>query len=118
MIEEYLDAYRNRDDYTAKEIETQHDFFYQLFMRQGSSEYALMMLFTPELQAHVPLFRKDQGLRQREMVDLPVSIVIGEVDWVKDKIRNAGKECVKMRERVGNELQSKYYICPSAGHNM
>ena len=56
MIEEFLDDYRNRSDYSEEEIQALHNYFFQLFMREGTSEYAIMMLFTDELLARLPLF--------------------------------------------------------------
>ena len=80
MIEEFLDEYRNRPDYSEEEINALHDYFFQLFMRQGTSEYAIMMLFTDELIAHSPLFTPSKLAQPGFPV--PVSLVVGEHDWV------------------------------------
>jgi hypothetical protein len=52
MIIEYLDTYRDRKDYNIDEIQCMHDHFYHLFMREGTSEYALMILFRDDLTAY------------------------------------------------------------------
>jgi len=60
MIEEFLDEYRERSDYTEDELNALHNYFFQLFMREGTSEYSIMMLFTDELIGHLPLFTPDK----------------------------------------------------------
>ena len=80
MIDEFLDEYRNRPDYSEEEINALHDYFFQLFMRQGTSEYAIMTLFTDELIAHSPLFTPSKLAQPGFPV--PVSLVVGEHDWV------------------------------------
>jgi len=51
------------------------DFMYQIVMQQGTTEYAIMTLFTPGLQAHQPL-GSDKFLGNPELA-FPVSFYYG-----------------------------------------
>lgn len=51
------------------------DFMYQIVMQQGTTEYAIMTLFTPGLQAHAPL-GSDKYLKNQNL-QFPVSFYYG-----------------------------------------
>ena len=115
MIEEFLDEYRNRSDYTEEEIHALHNYFFQLFMREGTSEYAIMMLFTDELIAHSPLFTPSKLAQPGFPV--PVSIVVGEHDWVTRQLKDTGENLI-MLSKMTHDGEARYWTCPDAGHNM
>jgi hypothetical protein len=61
-------------------------------MREGTSEYSIMMLFTDELIGHLPLFTPEK-LAQPEF-PVPISVVVGEHDWVVKQLKDAGENMV------------------------
>ena len=94
MIKDFLDIYRDNPDYDQLEIQALHDYFYHLFMKEGSSEYCLMMLFDSDLHPYLPLMVPSK--LQNPSISFPVSIIVGEDDWVQLKMFDAGKQCVKL----------------------
>jgi len=53
---------------------------YQICLRQGTTEYALMVNFEHGLQAKVPLSNQDK--LGRPDFPVPFSFVYGDADWV------------------------------------
>ena len=89
MIEEYLNLYRFRPDYSQQEIAAMHDHFYHLFMMKGTSEYAIMTLFDDQIYPKIPMFAKDKLGKANEL-KFPISFIMGEDDWVNEKLLNSG----------------------------
>ena len=97
------------------------DYIYHLFMREGTSEFALLVMFTQGLQALLPLGTNDK-LASPDF-PVPISYILGDVDWVRycdhhdtDNI-HYGKILIEInKKRHGNS--SNFYECPTAGHNM
>jgi len=52
----------------------------QIFLREGTTEYAPMVNFTLTLQAHIALGEKDKFVNSN--YPLPVSFIYGDHDWV------------------------------------
>ena len=50
-------------------------------MREGTSEFAFLNLFTNGLQAHLPLGTEDK--LGSEDFPIPFSYILGESDWMK-----------------------------------
>ena len=85
-------------------------------MKEGTSEYSLMMLFDDSLHPYLPLMTPSK--LANPALTLPISIIVGDDDWVKKKIEGAGIECVEMRQEVLGEDSCSYWVCPTSGHNM
>jgi hypothetical protein len=60
MIDDHLSEYKDRPDFSEEQLKAFHDYIFQLFQREGTSEYALMMLFTDDMIPHLPLFTLDK----------------------------------------------------------
>ena len=58
-------------------------------MRPGTTEHALMICFAPSILAHEPLGTKKRLLNPNFPV--PISIVFGDDDWIKDVEEDAGE---------------------------
>lgn len=69
---------------TDNQREAVTNYMYQIFMRPGTTEYALMILFNLGLLAHLPLGTKEKLLSP----DFPiaVSFIYGENDWVRNGV--------------------------------
>ena len=90
-------------------------YFYQVSMRQGTTEYAIHGLFTPALQAHLPLGSSER-LGSRDS-PVPVSFFYGDDDWMLKAEEDAAQICVfKHKTKFGN--RSNFYLIPRAGHNL
>ena len=106
-------------DSTEKEICA--DYIYHLFMREGTSEYALLVMFTQGIQAHVPLGTPDK-LASPEF-PIPISYILGDVDWVRfcdqhdTENIHYGKILIDQNKKK-HGASSNFYECPTAGHNM
>lgn len=48
-------------------------------MREGTTEYAIYIMFTPCLTPHLPL-GTDKKLRKKDF-PIPISFIYGDVDW-------------------------------------
>ena len=81
----YKDGYLERRQSDIKMDETEKeicaDYIFHLFMREGTSEYALLVMFTQGIQAHEPLGTPDK-LASPEF-PIPISYILGDVDWVR-----------------------------------
>ena len=55
------------------------DYMYQIVMREGTTEYAIHIMFNPGLQAHLPLGARDK-LGSPEF-PIPISFIYGDSDW-------------------------------------
>ena len=69
------------------------DYMYHIFMRKGTTEYALMVLFEV---GFVPFFSlSDEDRLGRSNFPIPVSVIYGDRDWVKMAIDgSAGEELI------------------------
>lgn len=56
------------------------DYMYQIFLREGTTEYALMINFELGMQAKIPLSNADK-LGSPDF-PLPFSFIYGDDDWV------------------------------------
>mgnify|MGYP001037924200 CR=1 FL=1 len=81
QIEAYLE--RRTSDIRMNDTEKDicADYIYHLFMREGTSEFALLVMFTQGIQAHIPLGTDDKLASPNFPV--PISYVLGDVDWVR-----------------------------------
>ena len=97
------------------------DYIYHLFMREGTSEFALLVMFTQGIQAHIPLGTEDKLASPNFPV--PISYVLGDVDWVRfcdhhdTQNTHYGKILVEINKKR-HGAASNFYECPTAGHNM
>ena len=91
-------------------------------MRDGTSEYALLVCFTNGIQAHLPLGTEEK-LASPDF-PVPLSVIIGENDWVKlcdmnDQTgRHFGEICVEANQKKHGKEKSQFYWCPNSGHNL
>jgi cardiolipin-specific phospholipase len=87
------------------------DYMYQVFMRPGTTESALMMCFELGFYSKVtPLGHPDKLLA----MPIPVSFIYGENDWVKRVDKNAGKIVIEASQNP----ECKYYEVTNSDHNM
>ena len=61
-------------------VDTITDYLYQVYMRDGTTEYSPMVHLTPQLKAYIPLGTSDKLLSNT--FPLPVSFIYGSYDWV------------------------------------
>lgn len=104
---------------TEKEICA--DYIFHLFMREGTSEFALLVMFTQGIQAHIPLGTTDK-LASPDF-PIPISYILGDVDWVRfcdqhdTENKHYGQILIDLNSKKHGE-HSNFYECPTAGHNM
>jgi hypothetical protein len=63
----------------------------------------------------LPLFTPTK-LAQPEF-PVPISIVLGEHDWVVKQLKDTGENMV-MLSKMTHDNQARCWVCPDAGHNM
>jgi pimeloyl-ACP methyl ester carboxylesterase len=90
------------------------DFIYHLLMNPSTSECGLMVLFSQDLQAHLPLGATNK-LSNPEL-RVPVSFVFGDNDWMRFTEDDYGKEVVKATQQT--QPENHFYICHISGHNL
>ena len=98
------------------------DYLYQIFMRNGTTEYAPMINFNQTLQAYIPL-GTSRKLANKNF-DVPISFIYGDNDWVldieediADIVTLSNKFAGKTDEEEGLQI-SKVHIVPTSDHNM
>ena len=52
---------------------------YQIVMREGTTEFGIHVLFTPALQAHLPLGTPEKLGSSK--FPIPISFIYGSEDW-------------------------------------
>jgi cardiolipin-specific phospholipase len=110
MIESYVFTKQNKM-VSQEEKQAIADYMFQIIMRNGTTEYAIHLMFNSDMHAHLPLSDK------LAKMPLPVSFYYGEGDWVFHVEDQAGKECVLLSQKIHGQ-KSRYYIVPNADHNM
>ena len=72
------------------------NYFYQIFTRPGTSEFALMITFNFSLQPYLPLGTPEK-LASPEF-PIPVSFVYGDNDWTRVVDQDFGREVTKVNK--------------------
>lgn len=85
---------------------------YQIFMRPGTTEYAIMILFELGLVPKISLGHPDRLANPN--FPIPVSFIYGDRDWVVLVDRNGGKNVVE----VNPHESSRYHVIQNSDHNM
>ena len=98
------------------------DYMYQIFARDGTTEYAPMMNFTMSLNAHVSL--GVPGKVCDKDYPLPLSFIYGDHDWVQGIEGDIADEIMSVNQfykEDSNEfglMLSRVHIVPTSDHNM
>ena len=94
--------------------ETMTQYIYQIFAREGTTEYAIQVNFNFALDCRTPLgdkFKKSQ-------LPFDFSFIYGEIDWVRLYVdSDTSQECVNINSLKNGGI-SKYHIVPDATHNL
>ena len=107
----YVHRAQKTDD--LSQHDTIKDYMYQIFMRRGTTEYALMLFFEPFMVCSIPLGATDR--LGSPNAPIAVSFVYGDKDWVVSLEEDGPKDLVNNHPDKAN---SKYHVVPGAGHNM
>ena len=89
------------------------DYMYQIFMRQGTTEFGIMLCFSLGLYSKVTPLGHETMLCNKDF-PIPVSFMYGDDDWVRAVDENFGQKVVDANSNAG----SKYHLVKSAGHNL
>ena len=94
---------------------------YHLLMRKSTSDYALMITFNQALVAALPLGTPEK-LANPDF-PIPVSFIMGDVDWVRFADEDYGKVCIEANLINKNpdlkyNDRGNYSILPSSGHQL
>lgn len=93
--------------------EAVRDYMYQIFMRPGTTEYALMICFDIMLYCRYPPLANPERMASKEF-PIPVSFIYGDADWVLSLEGDAGKNVVEANQSD----ESRYHIVAHSDHNM
>lgn len=81
MVKGYVDKrFANLPDHEREDIKA---YFKQIFMREGSTEYAIFVCFKPGLFAHNPL--EAENILGTPDITIPMSFYYGDRDWMDIK---------------------------------
>ena len=69
------------------------NYLYQIFMRNGTTEYGILLNFDFSLMAYLPLGTVEK-LSNSEY-QIPFSFIYGENDWTRVVDEDYGKNCVE-----------------------
>jgi pimeloyl-ACP methyl ester carboxylesterase len=84
---------------------------YQIFMRPGTTEYALLICFDQGFYSRVTPLGHPEKLNA---LSIPVSFFYGEDDWVRRVDKEGGKAVVE----ASPHKESQYHIVTNSDHNM
>jgi pimeloyl-ACP methyl ester carboxylesterase len=108
MITNYVERRQKVDN--QEQAEGVRDYMYQIFMRPGTTEYALMMCFELGLYPKLSLGHPDR----LPSLPIPITFVYGDQDWVRSVDNDAGRQIVNNSQFP----ESAYYLVQSSDHNM
>ena len=91
------------------------DYIYQIFLRKGTTEYAIHVNFDQLFHAYVPLGTKDK--LGSDTFPIPISIMVGDQDWTLNVEDDAAIKIVNHNRKLHGE-KSNYYIVKNCGHSM
>ena len=98
------------------------DYMYQIFSRDGTTEYAPMMNFSLSLNAYVSL--GVPGKVADKEYPLPISFIYGDHDWVQGIEGNIADKILSFNQFYDEECvefglkRSHVHIVPTSDHNM
>ena len=94
-----------------EEFTAMQNYMHQIFMRDGSTEYAIFIQF------HVGMFAKNYLEHEDRLLNpelnLPMSFFYGDIDWMDEE---SGKRIVNQNRY--REAESKIYIVSNSDHHM
>jgi len=79
------------------QAEAVRDYMYQIFMRPGTTEFALMICFSLGLYSNVVPLGHETKLANKEF-PIPISFVYGDEDWVRRVDSDYGKIVVEANQ--------------------
>jgi len=85
---------------------------YQIFMRPGTTEFGIMMLFDLGLYPKLSLGHPDRLMNPE--LPFPVSFIYGDRDWVRMIDDDAGRTICETNKHPS----SKYHLVHTSDHNM
>lgn len=87
------------------------DYMYHIFMRPGTTEYALMICFELGFYSRIqPLGHPDK----LSAANFPVSFFYGDSDWVRRVDMDAGRKVID----ACTHQESRYHLVTNSDHNM
>lgn len=89
---------------------------YHIVMRSGTTEYAIHVMFSPGMQAYVPLGTKEKLASPTFPVS--ISFIYGDEDWVVHVDDDAAQKCIIQNQKTHGKEKSLRHECMNAGHNM
>ena len=88
-----------------------HNYMHQIFMREGSTEYAIFVCFHVGMFAINPLETEDR--LGNPGLNLPVSFFYGDIDWMDE---HSGRRVVE--KNTYKDKLSHVYIVNKSDHHM
>ena len=84
------------------------DYMFQIFMREGTTEYGIMVMFDSSLHAIYPLHEDLSNC------SMPVSFIYGSRDWTKLLDNNTAEDIVARNPNDGCRI----HFLANSDHNM
>ena len=84
-------------------------------MRPGTTETAIMVLFSPAFSAHIPL--GDEKRLGSSSFPVPVSILYGDTDWMKN-VEDDSASLVIEQNQIKHGDKSRLITISNSGHNL
>jgi len=111
-----LGRYAGRRNLNGEAKDSVRDYLYQIIMRPGSTEYALMVNFAPGLVCHIPL--EDPSKLANPNLPFAVSFIYGDNDWVGSMEQEAPQRTIDALLAGNNSVRCHNLKCPGSGHNL
>ena len=109
IIKSYLN--KRMGDLPKEEFDIMLNYMHQIFMREGSTEYAIFICFQLGMFAVNPLENADR-LGNPEL-NLPISFFYGDIDWMD---QDGGKRVIE--KNIYADSLSRLYIVSNSDHHM
>ena len=111
-----MGRYADRRNVGEDAKDTIRDYLYQIIMRPGTTEYALMVNFEIGLVCKLPL--EDPSRLANQNLPFSVSFIYGDNDWVAGMEGESPQRAVDAQLTGPNALRSHNLKCPGSGHNL
>lgn len=99
----------------AKRKQEMTEYLYQIYFREGTTEYALPLNFDIVLDCYTPLGTPD--LMCNPELPVNVSFIYGDHDWVRDSEEDFAKNIVEIQNKIYPGTSS-FHVCPNGTHNL
>ena len=91
------------------------EYLYHIYMRKGTSEYGLMIMFDIMFQPHLSL--QDPSMMADPDFKVPFTVIFGDRDWVRRVDQGSSEKLINVKHQQEN-YDCEHIVIPDSDHNL